>query len=457
MLLLELALVALCLLMLRAAYRGEWLLACPTHFIALYFLMIFFGLNSIYSIGVDSANSIGLTVRPSLIITVWVFPVAFCLASLAILSLPRLRRRPRLSWVSPSGKGTVVSCIVMLILGAVLFGLYWRRLGSLPILMSVQGTIESTSELRRASTMLYSGLLRRIWLIFCRYMLVLVSLSMYIEWRVSKTRILKAITVISVCLTSLVLIADTQKAQLVFFMFQLFLVESIYRYIEYGQHPSIGRYVPWTAAALLVVIGLYVCTMDIVRPMGHLGDKVGYAIGAIIRRTTITQALPLVVIFGDVPDCMPLLLGATWPNWGVLPHDQFDLSQYAFWRLYGIPGGAASTLFLGETYANWGLGGMIVAILGFSMAMPFAHILLMNRCKNAQGIATYAFLSGYLMRLAITQVSMGLGLPLFTLVVFRAVCLFAKTVIPVSMRPTPLSRAGGYAGFEEERSSCTNG
>jgi len=288
-------------------------------------------------------------------------------------------------------------------------------------------------------------------------MLVLVSLSVYIEWRVSKTRILKAITVISVCLTSLVLIADTQKAQLVFFMFQLFLVESIYRYIEYGQHPSIGRYVPWTAAALLVVIGLYVCTMDIVRPMGHLGDKVGYAIGAIIRRTTITQALPLVVIFGDVPDCMPLLLGATWPNWGVLPHDQFDLSQYAFWRLYGIPGGAASTLFLGETYANWGLGGMIVAILGFSMAMPFAHILLMNRCKNAQGIATYAFLSGYLMRLAITQVSMGLGLPLFTLVVFRAVCLFAKTVIPVSMRPTPLSRAGGYAGFEEERSSCTNG
>ena len=75
MLLLELALVALCLLMLRAAYRGEWLLACPTHFIALYFLMIFFGLNSIYSIGVDSANSIGLTVRPSLCLAIEKFIV----------------------------------------------------------------------------------------------------------------------------------------------------------------------------------------------------------------------------------------------------------------------------------------------------------------------------------------------------------------------------------------------
>jgi hypothetical protein len=158
----------------------------------------------------------------------------------------------------------------------------------------------------------------------------------------------------------------------------------------------------------------------------------GFIIEAIFRRTFISQARPLNVIFNAFPGHQSYLMGRTFPfsELAGLGH-RFDISAFAFEEIYGLPNGAASTLFVSEFYADFGPWAAMASILLFAIAFVPLERRLRDQLVQPRAIIAYAFLTGYVMRLAVTQVIMGLSLPMIGFLVYR----LASRVIRLWVKP----------------------
>ncbi len=423
--------VIIYIIVLRSVYGNEWLISYPVHLLGLYFAMIFGAVNRMFLYGVEWIQTVP-PVSPALLVTIWAFPTVYCVAVSFLRKTRGSSRRFPSGLVKGASQSLRLSCFAAILISALLFALYWVQIGSLPIMAAIRGdTDASTSVLREQSTMLFgSGVFRRFWLVFCRYMLPLVTLILYVDYIRRGKKRPSGLLVFALAITVLVLIADTQKAQIAFFIYQMLLARQIFTWVRHSRKTAPASFFKVGMIVYIILVLLYVTTMDVMKVSASLWDRVGYASTAVVRRLTMSQALPLVVVFDDFPDKMPFLLGSTLPTWGILPWTQFDLSEYAFWRLYGAHGGGASTFFLAEAYANFGMGGVAVFAIASPIVLELIHCSMARRSRTVEGIAMYAYLSGYLVRLAITQALMGLGLPVLALIMLQGMKLIIHCAFP---------------------------
>jgi len=422
-----------CLGFARKLFGRKWLTNMQVWFLFLFFLMDFIGIHSMWLTD-------GEQVQPTLIWVLYLLPT-FLLAANVLIPHRRSGLQPL-----PGGPSMNMECgtgfviWVISILGVIFLGIYIREVPHVPLLVALVGS-DDVSESRADSTLWQAGtVFKYVWLLVVRYSLPLVTLAAFVRSRITNLRWHRLAAWFLIPITYFSLMIDAQKAQVVFFSVQLLIAAMLLRRWRGAAAPprlrSAGRFVfkvGVVALAFECIILMYFSFMKNSHIPGLTFWEAHQSVAeAIFRRVVITQARPVQVIFDAFPDQHPYLMGRTFPFADVLGFgSRFDLSEFAFQKIYGVKFGGASTLFVSEFYADFGPLGCLFSILAFSFAFVWIERRMRARVMTPEGIVAYSFVTGYVMRLAITQVIMGLALPLLAYFIYvQAKHLASKLTIP---------------------------
>jgi hypothetical protein len=325
-------------------------------------------------------------------------------------------RPPRL--LEPVSKQGVLAASLLFFFGVGFLFFYFVDIEKIPAFAVFEGL--GAVRTARLDNMSWGGdgLFKRIWILLVRYGIALVALLAFANaLAVKKTREKRIAGTLAIFMAGVTLI-EGQKAQLVFFLVQIFI--AICLHVNMTKNVRTGWSIRsiFTSVIALGIVLEAVTLLYIVfgsssyQPGVNFFDLQSEALGAVIRRITITQSEPLVTVFQVFPDELPYLSGQTLPFAGWTDDGaRFDLSRFTYIYSRGEDSGVASTLFVSEFYANYGLTGALLSILIFCILFVVLDFLFRVRISSAEHVAIYSFLSGYFIRLAITQLIMGIALP----------------------------------------------
>lgn len=388
-------------------------------FLILFFSMDFIGIHSLWLFDNEPTNL-------TLIVALYLIPIALLVSNII---LPRPTpgtdsSDPIIMDLKP-GTGSII--FIISCLAVIFIGIYIMFVPRVPLIVALAGT-DDVNESRADSTLWIGGsLFKYAWLIVVRYLLPLITLASFIKARLTNTSKWRIISRLLIPLTYLSLMIDTQKAQVIFFSIQLWVAARLLHY----NHDKTSSKRNFNFKKIAAGFGVSILAIEGLSLMYFLFMKNSHAGGfsfldvhqtiveAIFRRITITQARPLQVIFNAFPSHHHYLMGQTFPFSEILGlGERFDLSQFAYQEIYGVKFGAASTLFVSEFYANFGNIGVYVSIILFSILFVWLERNMRNKLRNPEWIVIYAYITGYIMRLAITQVIMGLALPVVAVILY---------------------------------------
>ena len=430
-----------CLGLARRMFGSGWTSNMQVWFLFLFFVMDFIGMHILWMVDGDPCN-------PVLIWVLYLLPVCLLAANLLMVRHP------------PAARGAAVppadlepgSGPVLLMLGSlslVFLAIYIRNVPHVPLLVALSGADE-VADSRAESTLWQAGtLFKYVWLVVVRYLLPLVAIACFVRARLTRRVLHRTAVWFLLPVTYVTLMIDAQKAQVIFFTVQLLVASLLMKHrlgLPSPKQPRTGRRFAIGIASVLLgleclAIMYYGFMVHSHEPGESFWHANGFILEAIFRRTFISQARPLNVIFNAFPDHHAFLMGRTFPlsEWmGLGP--RFDLSMFAFEQIFGFAKGGASCLFVAEFYADFGPWAAVASIVLFAIGFVAIERRLRDQLTRPKAIIAYAFLTGYVMRLAVTQVIMGLGLPLVGLLLYRLIGRVIRRQVkspPAIAVPTP--------------------
>jgi len=325
----------------------------------------------------------------------------------------------------------------MSITGVVLFLVYCKSIGwQLNIINMIRGAdykIILASRLL-SNYWIENRILFRVWHILVRICVSLVAFILYSDYVLHQKLKLKYKGKFFLCFiilfVILIRISDGQKLPIVILLFQFYAAYTLAMGNEYfSLLKKIKKYIFLAFTFLLIptMYYLYFRTkyyMDLTL-IDALFQEV---FPAVFRRISLTQSKALAIIFDVFPSELNHLYGATFPNLGILPFTQFDLSSYCYKVATGTTGGGMTTCFVGELYANFGIPGILFGIPLVLSFLKWLHNKLFCHRRNSLYIGVYAFLCGVVPLLSLTQIFMGLAMPLCGVVIIMFICHPAKFI-----------------------------
>ena len=439
--------MVLCFLAARRIIGPGWTANMQVWFLFLFFVMDFVGLHILWLIDREPVN-------PLLIGILYLLPACLLAADLVLQPSGPLRAQPSAPPADlPPGTGPLL--LVLGGLSLVFLALYIKYVPRVPLLVALSGAGE-VGEARTESTLWQAGTaFKYAWLVVVRYLLPLVAITAFVRCRLTRRFTHRAAAGFLLLVTYVALMIDAQKAQVIFFSVQLLVASLLLKHrlrlpaTSRARGGGAWRFVFGIVLLLLGFEGLALMYFSFMAHSHSPGEGFWQAnqfiTQAIFRRTFISQARPIMVIFNQFPDHHAYLMGRTFPfaelaGLGM----RFDISQFAFEQIYGLPFGGASTLFVSEFYADFGPWAALASILLFAGVFIVLERRLRSRLGRPEGIIIYAFLTGHVMRLAITQVIMGLALPLIGCFLFRQGRKLARRL--AAGRPGPAHAGPGLDG-----------
>jgi len=387
-----------------------------------FFASTFIGAHVLYVID-------GVPISNDLFCVLYLFPLVMIVASLLVEN-KKSRHRPDIQPKKLSAHSDRLSIYFCLFISLLLLLYYLEKIPRIPLLLAFISPDEVGDA--RADAMIWnaSPALKYIFLIFVRYMVPFMAIYVYVCHRRNvKIFSSKMITRILIVFVYLILLLDGQKGQIIYFTVQLFVANRLTVAGDRVKKIKLTNAF-FTIIGLLasfeVLIIIYYFFMESAQAAGSsLWEAHGPVAEAILRRVTISQAVPLLEIFNSFPSNHPYLFGKTFPFFSELfgSGPRFDLSDYSYRQIYGDSAivGAASSLFVSEFYANFGSIGAISSVFLVLPVIVVIDKILFGKIRSCDGAAVYSFLVGYVMRLAITQVVMGLALPIVSVMFFYCI------------------------------------
>lgn len=408
----------------RRIVGSSWTTRMTSWFLFLFFVMNFIGLHILSAID-------GVAIPGRLFFVLYLLPVTL------IISVLLIGNRGKRIWANDSLDAasvysTKMSVYLFLFAAFMLLFYYIIKMPRIPLFLAIMGSDEVGDA--RAEAMIWGGnaAFKYAFLVLVRYLVPFLAIYVYVCHRRGANLFSEFTTRMLLVCAYLILLMEGQKAQIVFFSVQLFVANRLT--ITMNRDGGKKTTKSWTYAvvsllslmiAFEILIIIYFSFMKSAQAGGvSLWEAHGTVVEAILRRVTINQATPLLEIFNSFPSKHPYLLGRTFPFSEFIGlGSRFEISEYTYRLLYGNSAavGAASSLFVSEFYANFGMIGAVTSILFVVPAIAIADKVLYHKIHSYEGVVVYSFLLGYVMRLAITQVVMGLALPILSVMLFLGV------------------------------------
>lgn len=211
----------------------------------------------------------------------------------------------------------------------------------------------------------------------------------YINFRIMKTRIWRAMFAYMACLSVIVLTYDFSKAPIIFFVLGIYLIE-----VCLGNVRNIRYFSLLITISIVIILSFYLFIAEI-------GDSIFSIYSGPLGRLLFTQIATLFLHFEVFPSMNGFLYGASFNSWMsfIVPEAQSLRSGRVVMTIFNYDAvldktaGVMNTLFIGEAYANFGYVGVILAPIIFGIVIGLSAYLLQSMEKSSVSIFLYVQLT----------------------------------------------------------------
>lgn len=356
-----------------------------------------------YAIGViNQFQIIRLWIYSSGSILIIVFSIFFCRHILGL----RINYKRN---IEPAYNINIVLTILLMLCILVLF-LYIRKIPAIPVIALIGGaSSDEVKVLRSLATNDFGGGFHWYKLFFSS-VLCFISFVSFSNYLVRRTFGNFVLLFVAFFVTSFAAVMTTEKAPIIWFSFGMVITYILTK----KEKVNIKIFF------LTGVFGLTLLVLMYRFFMGMEGRSVIAILQAIMSRTITGGITPAYFYLELFPEKQDYLLGASLPNpMGIFPWEHYRLTvevmNYMFPDLSskGIVG-SAPTVFWGEMYANFGIGGIIISSVIVGILLYLLQYMLSKLKRNPITIGLSTFLIMELIKLA----DSGIGYLIFNINIF---------------------------------------
>lgn len=299
--------------------------------------------------------------------------------------------------------------LLLLLITFIVSIVYLLQLNAIPLIDLIKnpGVSNVLAKSREVATTTFEGKYHR-YSFFFKTLLPLLSLISISAAYKNKDIFWKIISIFTFAFTSFMLIADLQKAPILFFLISVFILSAILR-----KKIEIKKIILICLIFLIVLILMYQFIM------GLVGRDTMEVVNTIGIRLFLSQTKGMLSAFEVFPHEHDFLYGASFPNPGhIFNYEQFSLPKYLFVKTYGTHRfivGTAPTTYFTEFYVNFGYLAMIASMFIGAFLLQITQVILVRSPKNAMNLGLFVFLIIYLSKCALTSLFMSFGIMLIVL------------------------------------------
>jgi oligosaccharide repeat unit polymerase len=304
--------------------------------------------------------------------------------------------------------------------------IYLYKLNTIPLIELIRnpgvGTVLAKS--REVATTTFEGKYHR-YSFFFKILLPLLSLISISASYKNKDLFWRIISVLTLGFALFMLIADLQKAPIIFFLISVFLLFSILR-----KNIDIKKIILICIIFFIVIILMYLFIMGLVgRNMIEIVNTIGI-------RLFLSQTKGMLTAFEVFPQEHEFLYGVSFPNPGhIFNYEQFSLPKYLFVKTYGVHRlvvGTAPTTYFTEFYVNFGFIGMIASMFIGAFLLQVTQILIIRLSKNMISMGLLAFFALFLAKIALTSLFISYGIMfMILLLIIYSLIISINTIINI--------------------------
>lgn len=360
----------------------------PAVFYLFYVVFIYAGSLPVYFAHPGDARDLYLLAVHAVLL---LLPLGIALASFLLRFKVERELSAYMSAEPEPGRRPFLAPFLILVVGALTVSvLYLGRLAAVPVLQLIGMTaqLEALVRSREAATGLFGPGYYGYSLSF-NVVLPFLTYLAWAQFRATRKRAYRTLFWLLVMATCFMLVSSLQKAPVAMFFLGLYTLAVVASGRFHLRH-ALG------IAVLMLVVPTLIVLLLLWQSPGDALERVSVSVEAVLRRIFIGQTEPLYYYFEVFPDVHPFAHGRTIGLYARLAGvELFPAGQYVHSYRYPVRFlvlGSSNSAFIGDMYANFGCGGMLVSIVCVGVLLQTFQIGLVRSRKTPLNLALYAFL-----------------------------------------------------------------